>query len=283
MTLGDFRLDVLSDGFFSLDGGAMFGIVPRPLWERTNPPDERNRIRLALRPLLIRAGRDCILIDTGIGDKWDPKSRDIYRIVKTETVERSLARLGLKPEDVTHVVLTHLHFDHAGGATVLDSSGRPVPAFPRARYLVQTTEWEDATHPNRRTRGAYLPDNFLPVQQAGLLELISGSRELIPGVELLHTGGHTRGLMLVRVRSGAGTAVFWSDLIPTTNHIAMPYVMGYDLFPLQTMEQKERLVGQACDEAWTSFFEHDPETAGGTIVREGDSFRVEPLPPGNGD
>lgn len=278
MNLGSFQLDALSDGLFGLDGGAMFGIVPKPLWEKRNPPDEKNRIRLSARPLLIRSGKANILVDSGIGEKWDAKAREIYRIEKTDTVENSLARLGLAPDEITHVVLTHLHFDHSGAATKLDSSGQPIPSFPNARYVVQSLEWEDATHPNRRTRGAYLPENFLPIQEAGLLELISGTQELIPGIELLHTGGHTRGMMLVRVRAGGRTAVYWSDLIPTTSHIAMPYVMGYDLFPLITMKQKEKLVEQACDERWFSFFPHDPEIACGIIDRRDDSFTVNPQP-----
>uniref|UniRef100_A0A7C4CDK5 MBL fold metallo-hydrolase n=1 Tax=candidate division WOR-3 bacterium TaxID=2052148 RepID=A0A7C4CDK5_UNCW3 len=261
----------------------MFGIIPRPLWERTNPPDERNRIRLALRPLLIRTGTANVLVDTGIGDKWDEKSRDIYRIEKTATLADSLARLGLAPEDITHVVLTHLHFDHAGGTTGLDPRNQPRPCFPRARHFVQAVEWEDATHPNRRTRGAYLPENFLPLEQAGLLELVTGTQELLPGVELLHAGGHTRGLMLVRIRAEGRTAIYWSDLIPTTSHIATPYIMGYDLFPLQTMEQKERLIDQACDEGWLSFFAHDPLHAGGRITRRDDSFGIEPFSFRNGD
>ncbi|MEO0086394.1 MAG: MBL fold metallo-hydrolase, partial [candidate division WOR-3 bacterium] len=197
--------------------------------------------------------------------------------------EKSLGRLGLKPEHITHVVLTHLHFDHAGGATRLDSTGRPVPCFSRARHFVQAVEWEDATHPNQRTRGAYLSENFLPVHEAGLLEFVSGTQELLPGIELLHTGGHTRGLMLVRVREHDRTAIYWSDLIPTTSHIAMPYIMGYDLFPLVTMEHKEKLVRQACDGKWLSFFAHDPEIAVGIIARHDDGFAVSPLSSENGD
>lgn len=262
MKFGEFELYTLCDGFFGLDGGAMFGVVPRPLWERTNPPDERNRIRLALRPLLIVTGEHRVLVDTGIGDKWDAKGIDIYRIEKTDTVVASLSRLGFSPDDVTHVVLTHLHFDHAGGATRLESGGA-VPSFPRARYVVQRTEWEDALNPNRRSRAAYLPENFLPIEQAGQLELVDGTVELLPGIELFHAGGHTRGLQLVRIRSSGATAVFWSDMVPTRAHISVPYIMGYDLFPLVTMETKERLVAQACAERWLCFLEHDPEVAVG--------------------
>ena len=193
MNLGGFRLHSLSDGFFGLDGGAMFGVVPKPVWERTNPADSRNRIRLASRPLLIVTPTERVLVDTGIGDKWDTRNTDIYRIEHTDTIESSLARAGFKPEDITKVVLTHLHFDHAGAATRLDSSGKPVPRFPNARYYVQQKEWEAAVNPNRRSRASYVPADFLPVQDAGLLELIDGDLQLEPGLELVLTGGHTAG------------------------------------------------------------------------------------------
>jgi glyoxylase-like metal-dependent hydrolase (beta-lactamase superfamily II) len=269
---GDFRLHSLSDGFFGLDGGAMFGVVPRPLWERTNPPDERNRIRLALRPLLITAGKERVLIDTGIGDKWDSRNTDMYRIEHTDTTESSLARAGFKPDDITKVVLTHLHFDHAGAATRLDSTGKPVPSFPNARHYVQQKEWDLALNPNRRSRAAYLPENFLPLQEAGQLEILNGDFrfELAPGLELelVLTGGHTPGHQVALLRSGGETAIYWGDLIPTRSHIATPYIMGYDLSPLETMEQKEKLVQQAIVGKWLSFVEHDPEYACGVIEEE---------------
>lgn len=272
MRLGEFDLFSLSDGFFGLDGGAMFGVVPKPLWERTNPPDERNRIRLALRPLLITVGKERVLIDTGIGDKWDEKARDIYRIEHTDTIESSLARAGFKPEDITKVVLTHLHFDHAGAATKLDSTGKPVPRFPNARHYVQSKEWEAALNPNRRSRASYVPDDFLPIQEAGLLELVDGDHQLEFGLglalELVLTGGHTPGHQVAMLRSGGETAIYWGDLIPTRSHIAAPYIMGYDLLPLETMAQKEKLVPQAIAGKWLSFLEHDPEYACGVIEEE---------------
>jgi len=277
LKLGPFHLISLSDGFFGLDGGAMFGVVPKPLWAKTNPPDERNRIRLALRPLLV-VTPDCrILFDTGIGDKENTKFQDIYRVEKTDTIDASLARAGFRPEDITHVVLTHLHFDHCGGTTRLDSTGKPVLRFPRARHFVQQQEWEDATHPNRRTKATYLPANFLPIMEAGQLELIDGNVELVPGIELFRTGGHTRGMQIGFIRAEGRTAVFWSDLIPTRSHIAIPYIMGYDLFPLETMVLKEKLVNQACAERWVSFLEHDPAAACGTIRNENDKFYFEEI------
>lgn len=307
MQFGDFELHSLSDGFFGLDGGAMFGVVPKPVWERTNPPDERNRIRLALRPLLIVAGKECVLVDTGIGDKWDSKSTDMYRIEHTDTIESSLARAGFRPVDVTKVVLTHLHFDHAGATTKLDGSGKPVLRFPNARHYVQKKEWEAALTPNRRSRASYRPDDFLPVKDAGLLELIEGDVrfELALGLELelVLTGGHTPGHQIVLVRTGSRgqgfegsgsdhqnpgtlepqnpvlgrTAVFWGDLIPTSSHIATPYIMGYDLSPIETMEQKEKLVQQAIAGKWLSFLEHDPEYACGVIEEENGKPFLRPL------
>jgi glyoxylase-like metal-dependent hydrolase (beta-lactamase superfamily II) len=320
MRFGEFELHSLLDGFFGLDGGAMFGVVPKPVWEKTNPADARNRIRLAARPLLVVCGADRVLIDTGIGDRWDEKAREIYRIEKPDTVETSLARAGFKPDDVTKVVLTHLHFDHAGATTKLDESGKPVPRFPNARHYVQRMEWEAALTPNRRSRASYRPSDFVPIKEAGLLELIDGDWKLdltardtirnvghsghVPSFELVRTGGHTPGHQIVLVRAesevrshssprpppprGEGersegeeavggqrsadgvlrTAVFWGDLIPTGSHIATPYIMGYDLHPLETMEQKERLVRQAIAGNWLSFLEHDPDHACGTICEE---------------
>jgi glyoxylase-like metal-dependent hydrolase (beta-lactamase superfamily II) len=319
MQFGEFGLHSLLDGFFGLDGGAMFGVVPKPVWERTNPADSRNRIRLAARPLLIVTGKERILVDTGIGDKWDDKARDIYRIEKPETVETSLARAGFRPEDVTKVVLTHLHFDHAGATTRLYDSGRPVPRFPNARHYVQKKEWEAALTPNRRSRASYRPDDFLPIEEAGLLELVDGDCKLdlaardtirnvghfghVPLLELVLTGGHTPGHQIVLVRTdsrvqgvegsspkpqslgtlkpsdplSARTAVFWGDLIPTSSHIATPYIMGYDLSPLETMEQKEKLVQQAVAGKWLSFLEHDPEYACGVIEEENGKPFLRPL------
>lgn len=246
----------------------MFGIVPKPVWERTNPPDDRNRIRLALRPLLIVTGSEHVLIDTGIGDKWDARSTDVYRIEHTDTIESSLARAGFGPEDITGVVLTHLHFDHAGATTKLDESGKPVPRFPNARHYVQQKEWDAAINTNRRTRGSYRPDDFLPVRAAGLLELIDGPFALERGLELLPTGGHTPGHQVVLIRSDGQAAIYWGDLIPTRSHLATPYIMGYDLAPLETMTQKEKLVGMAIAGRWVSFFEHDPDFASGVIEEE---------------
>src|SRR5574337_539357 len=221
MKLGNFELRSLSDGRFRLDGGAMFGVVPRTIWERTNPPDEKNRVLLGLNPLLIRAGSENILVDTGIGDKWDGKSRSIYGIEKTSTLKASLNSIGLDEDDITIVINTHLHFDHAGGNTrIVD--GRIEPVFKNARHIVQKGEWEAATDPNERTRASYRPADFLPVMEAGLFELIEGDREIIEGVEAFRTSGHNRDIQLVRITSNGETAVFLGDIIPTITHLKFP-------------------------------------------------------------
>jgi len=312
MRIGEFALFSLCDGFFGLDGGAMFGVVPKPVWERTSPADARNRIRLAARPLLVVSGSERTLIDAGIGDKWNAKAQDLYRVEKSDTIEASLARAGFAPEDITRVVLTHLHFDHAGALTRLDDSGRPLPRFAHARHYAQRKEWEAAVNPNRRSRASYLPADFLPIQEAGLLELIDGDAELEPGLKLVLTGGHTPGHQIVLITDNSGfgsagsgseplpagtpeplnprtpepldprpwaTAVFWGDLIPTRSHVATPYVMGYDLHPLDTMAQKERLLHQAIRGQWVSFFEHDPDNACGIIYEEDGRQLFRPLAP----
>jgi glyoxylase-like metal-dependent hydrolase (beta-lactamase superfamily II) len=274
MNVGDFKLYSLFDGYFGLDGGAMFGVVPKPLWEKTNPPDERNRIKLALRPLLIITSKERILIDTGIGDKYDQKFADRYRIERLDNLHNSLKNNGLDERDISMVILTHLHFDHCGGST-RNEGGKVVPTFPNARYFVQEAEWNEALNPNRRSRASYLPENFLALKEAGQLELLNGSVEILPGIELIHTGGHTRGMQIVKISSGSQTALFWSDMIPTRGHIPVPYIMGYDLYPLDSMEQKEKLLRQAIAEGWISFLEHDPEVVAGRISSDNDKYRFD--------
>jgi glyoxylase-like metal-dependent hydrolase (beta-lactamase superfamily II) len=274
MEIGDYRLYPLFDGYFGLDGGAMFGVVPKPLWEKTNPPDERNRIKLALRPLLVITPKERILIDTGIGDKFDLKFADRYRVEKPDSLINSLKSKGLNERDISVVILTHLHFDHCGGST-RNEGGKVVPTFPNARYIVQEAEWNQAINPNRRSRASYLPENFMPIKAAGKLEIVNGSFEILPGIELIHTGGHTPGLQLVKISRGGQTVIFWSDMIPTRGHIPVPYIMGYDLYPLDSMAQKEQLLGRAVAEGWISFLEHDPEVVAGRIFYENEKYRFE--------
>ena len=273
LALGAWTAHTLETGFLWLDGGSMFGSVPKALWNRTNPADEKNRIRLAMRCLLLAGEGRRILVDDGVGDKFTPRFGEIYRIeLEPHTLERSLESLGLAPDDITDVVLTHLHFDHAGGST-RRSGDRLVPRLPRARYHVQRRNWENASAPNPRERASYLPENFMPLLEAGVVTLWDGPQRPWPGIELFTADGHTRGQQLVRVSGGGETLYFVADLIPTASHVRIPFVMGYDMAAIETMAEKRALLERACREnAWICL-EHDPETALARPAPEGDDFR----------
>ena len=278
MEFGRFEIYPLRDGHYRLDGGAMFGVVPKTLWSRTVSSDESNRVRLGLNSLLIVAGGENILIETGIGDKYDEKAAKIFCIDQPSTLVDELKRLGLEPESVDKVILTHLHFDHAGGCTTFDESGRLLPTYPKAEYLVQQREWEDATDPDPRSKPGYPKDNFLPLKESGQLELIDGDIELVTGIHTLVTGGHTRGHQSILIEAGDGRRmIFWSDLIPTTAHIRTNYIMSYDLYPLETMVMKEKLLEKSLAEGWTSAWVHDPEIVLGRIEQDGKHYSVCPL------
>ena len=274
MTFGDLELLPLTDGTFRLDGGAMFGVVPKPLWQKRAPADDRNRIRLGLRPLVVR-GERTILIDAGIGAKMDEKSVEIYAIDRTRHLDLALGEAGLTRDDIDIVLASHLHFDHAGGFTERDAGGRLRPTFPRARYIVRTAEWEDATHPHERNRASYLAENFVPLAEAGVLDLVPGDETIMPGVRVVRTGGHTMHHQIVMIESGGRTAVFAADLIPTVAHVDVPWIMGYDLYPMETLAFKRRFVRDAIERDYLIFFEHDPDVACGYIRDDGGRKRVE--------
>jgi glyoxylase-like metal-dependent hydrolase (beta-lactamase superfamily II) len=264
MTFGDFELISLSDGTFRLDGGAMFGVVPRPLWERRAPADDRNRISLGLRPLVVR-GAKTMIIDAGIGDKMDEKSVDIYGIDRSRHLDHSLADAGLSAAGIDIALASHLHFDHVGGFTMRASGGELVPRFPRARYVARTAEWEDATHPHERNRASYLSENFLPLMEAGVLDLVDGDAGIMPGVRVVRTGGHTMHHQIVMIESAGRTAVFAADLVPTTAHVDEPWIMAYDLYPMDTLAFKRAFIREAIEREYLIFFEHDPQVAAGYI------------------
>jgi glyoxylase-like metal-dependent hydrolase (beta-lactamase superfamily II) len=272
MTFGDLELVPLFDGFLRLDGGAMFGVVPKPLWERRAPADEKNRIRLATRPLLVR-GAKTMIVDAGLGGKMDAKSAAIYAIDRTRNLSHTLADAGASFDDIDIVLASHLHFDHAGGFTERGADGQIRPTFRRARYIVRTAEWEDATHPHERNRASYLADDFVPLKDAGVLDLVADDAEIMPNVRVVRTGGHTMHHQIVMIESAGRTAVFAADLMPTTAHVDEPWIMGYDLYPMDTLAFKRRFVREAIAREYLVFFEHDPEIAAGHI-RERDGRKV---------
>ena len=276
MRLGKFEIEVISDGTFALDGGAIFGVVPRVVWERHLEPDAMNRVRIGLNCLLIRTGRENVLVDTGIGRKWDDRSRARYGIAHETDLMGELEKRGLKAEDIDVVINTHLHFDHAGTNTV-ERDGRIVPAFGRARYVAQRGEYEHACSPHERDRASYSLADFEPVMEAGQFDLIEGDAEIIPGITVIKVAGHNRDLQCVKVESEGETAFAFADLIPTTAHVPPAWVMGFDLYPVDTLEQKKRLIPQAVGEGWICHFYHDPRTPFARLREEDGKVQIAPL------
>ena len=274
-TLGELELVSVFDGFFRLDGGAMFGVVPKPLWEKKMTPDDRNRILLAMRPLVVRGVRT-MLIDAGLGDKDDQKFHEIYGVDRTRNLDHTLAEAGLAPEDIDIVVATHLHFDHAGGFTTRGSDGRVRPKFPRAQYVVRRGEWDAALHASERDRASYLADNYMPLAEAGVLQLVDEDQTIMPGVKVRRTGGHNMHHQMVIIESGGKTAAFVGDLVPTTAHLGEPWIMGYDLYPLDTLASKKAFYKEAVEKDTLVFFEHDPAIAAGYIREENGKRRLVP-------
>lgn len=260
MKIGNYTLTSIETGRFALDGGAMFGVVPWVFWSKTNPPDERQRITLAARCLLIRGEGRMILVDTGNGNKWNDKLKDIYRLDNSAfTLDRSLAQAGVKPEDVTDVILTHLHFDHCGGSTKI-VNGNLEPTFSNATHYVQKAHWELSQNPTDRDRASFMKDDFQLLHERGMLKFTEGEQEIFPGISVVVCNGHTMAQQLPKISDGTNTLLFLCDLVPTTSHIPFPYIMGYDLRPLVTLEEKKRILPLAEKEGWILFFEHDPET-----------------------
>ena len=268
MKFGKFEIHSISDGFFRLDGGAMFGVVPRVLWEKTNPPDDKNRILLGLNPLLIITPNKKIMVDTGISNKGDEKFNSMFAVDRRPTIEESLAKLNLSVKDIDIVINTHLHWDHAGGNTTKDADGKIRPTFPKARYIIQKGEWEDAIKPNERTRASYRQEDFLPIQESNQIELIDGEKEIEKGVKIIKIPGHNRHFQTAMISSENKKAIFLGDLIPTASHISYPYIMGYDLFPLETLEAKKNIIQKAAEENWLLIFEHDPQVRMGYVRME---------------
>lgn len=260
MQVGDYRVEIIPDTEFRLDGGAMFGVVPRNLWARVFPPDEQNRVRLNLNCLFVDTGLDRILIETGIGDKWTTKQNAMYGIERRRPFAESLRELtGSAPEDITIVINTHLHFDHAGGNTKLDAASNAVPSFPNARYFVSRAEYAHAEAPTERDRASYLPENWRPLKESGQLELQDGDYEVVPGLRLETWPGHNHSMQCVRLDCGGQTLFGFADLVPTRAHLQPAWIMGYDLYPLETLAAKKKLLPQAAREGWHCLFYHDPD------------------------
>jgi glyoxylase-like metal-dependent hydrolase (beta-lactamase superfamily II) len=263
--LGDLEITLVRDGTFGLDGGAMFGVVPKPLWEKKKPADEHNRIRMVTNCALVARGDDLVLIETAVGDKGDEKFREIFAVAEDrETLPEAIRRAGYEPGDVTHVLLSHLHFDHCGWNT-REEGGRLVPTFPNARYWIERGEVEHARHPNARDRASYDARNWEPLFEAGVVELFDGEAEEgepVPGIRAVKAPGHNRDMCVVLLDGGPGDgerAIFLADLAPTRAHVPTAWVMGYDLFPVTTMENKERWLGRAHREGWLCIFVHEAD------------------------
>lgn len=275
MQFGDYRVEIIPDCEFRLDGGAMFGVVPRNLWSKPCPPDDQNRIRMNMNCLFIAAGSERILIDTGIGDKWSDKHRAMYGINRVRSLNESLETIaGVTSSDITIVINTHLHFDHAGGNTVFDESGKAVPSFPNARYLISRAEYEHAEAPTDRDRASYFAENWLPLRDSGQLELKGAEYEVVPGLRMETQAGHNRSMQCPRLESRGETLFGFADLVPMRAHVPFAWVMGYDLYPVETVEAKKKLLPQAARENWTCLFYHDPDQALGKVVEQSGKFQV---------
>jgi len=276
MHLGDIEVRHIHGGHFYLDGGAMFGVVPKPLWEKKSRPDSRNRIRLAASSLLVRAANKNVLIETGNGTKWTPKLRDIYGIDDHDALTENLAAAGVTPNQIDLVINTHLHFDHAGGNTrIVDD--KPVPSFPNAQYIVQAAELAHAANPTERDRASYFDEDFLPMRQSGQWKLISGDSEILPGISVTRIPGHNADIQAVKLTGAGKTMVFVADLFATRHHVPLPWIMAYDLYPLQTLETKRKWIQNIVEEGSTVVFGHDPDVPAATLHERENKIAIEPV------
>jgi glyoxylase-like metal-dependent hydrolase (beta-lactamase superfamily II) len=276
-SIGDLNVHAIQAGGQKLDGGAMFGVVPKPLWEKRIQPDDRNRIQLGMRCLLIEHPEGHVLIDTGAGNKENQKFHDIYGLEnsgegKSTALEDGLKQIGVSPADIPVVINTHLHFDHAGGNTRFDDSGELAISFPRARFFVRKGEYDFAMNANERTAASYFERNYVPLVKSGQLQLVESDRDIIRGIRVMHTPGHTPHHQSILIESAGERALYLGDLCPTTSHLPLPWIMGYDVEPLITLETKRRIFSQAAEENWCLIFEHDATTPWTRIRHDGKSY-----------
>ncbi len=257
MKFGNFEIFSIVENSFKIDGGAMYGVVPKIIWQKFNPPDESNLVKLDMNLLLIKTDGENILIDAGMGDALSERQKKMFGIEKASNLEKKLSQNHLTPEDIHLVLLTHLHADHAGGVIKLDKDGKKVLRFPNARHVVQISEWEEAMHPDERTSATYFTSNLRILEEEKLLELVEGEDEVAKGIRLVNTGGHTPGHQAVLIEDGENKILWPGDIIPSTHHLRIPYVAAVDLFPRETMEQKKRFLNMCSDDGWLLAFDHD--------------------------
>jgi glyoxylase-like metal-dependent hydrolase (beta-lactamase superfamily II) len=274
MKFGKFEIFSIVENSFKIDGGAMFGVVPKIIWQKFNPPDHNNLVKLDINLLLIKTDGENILIDAGIGDALSERQRKIFGVESASGLKKRLSELDLTPEDINLVILTHLHADHAGGVIRLDKEGRKIPRFPNARHVVQIKEWEEAMHPDERTSVTYFTSNLKILEQEKLLELIDGEDEVATGIRLVNTGGHTPGHQAVLIEDGKNKILWAGDIIPSTHHLKIPYVASVDLFPRETMEQKRKFLQMCLDDGWTLAFDHDLKVKLGKLENVGEEIKI---------
>jgi len=268
MQIGPYQISTIETGYVSLDGGAMFGVVPKPLWSKSNPADDKNRIILAMRSLVIRWNGRVMITDTGVGKKMNEKLSRIYNVDHEKyDLLSSLEKAGLKPEEISDVFLTHLHFDHTGGTTRLDEKDELQLTFSNATHHIQKEHWQWANNPSVRDGASFMKENFVPVKEHGKLNLIDGPGTFEPGMEIFVLQGHTPSMQTLKISDGKKTLFYCADLMPTATHIPLPYIMGYDLQPMSTLEEKKNVLPQAVDEEWLLVFEHDPYHVAGKVEK----------------
>lgn len=275
MKIGNYELHAVQTGLFRLDGGAMFGVVPKPLWSKTNPADDRNRIDMCMRALLLISDKRKILVDNGIGYKMSQKLNEIYGVDHSEfTIEKGLSSAGVTKEDITDVILTHLHFDHSGGSTYTDENGALKLTFPNATHYLQKKHWEWANNPTERDKASFIPENFELIHKEKHLNLVEGDYRFDEFIQLNVVNGHTPLMQMITVKDDNNTLLYPADLFPMASHVQLPYIMGYDLFPLTTLEEKKKYLPEIADEKWIVFFEHDPYTETAMIKRTEKGFQT---------
>jgi glyoxylase-like metal-dependent hydrolase (beta-lactamase superfamily II) len=275
MQIGKFRITPIELGHFRLDGGAMFGVIPRALWQRHHPSDENNTIDMVMRCMLIETGNRRILVDTGFGEGRPDKFRKIYNYnYDRNPIDEALQASGLTTDDITDVIITHLHFDHNGGSTK-NKSTSPQPTFANARYYLQKKQVEHARKRFERDRASYFPEDFEPLIESGVATIVDGEWELMDGIDCIICNGHTPAQQLPRVRDKGQTLVYAADLIPLASQFPLPWIMSYDLYPVETLEEKNRILTQAVEEEWIFFFEHDPNHITGRVIKTEKGFILE--------